>query len=192
VAVAETHLVRGRPDREIVDLGEEVGAGFIVMGSRALGGVRRALMGRVSDPSSGTLTAASWSSDTEVAWPSDRGIRLRLAKCWSPFAKITTNFPHAVPTRTPGADTTSDTTQGSTPRNSGQPRATKIGLSEPLLQHRATPGNKSQRIVALRRSRVRAPSVTLSVSAQISRIPGSRRKLWQLRRSFLYHSYTTE
>jgi hypothetical protein len=148
VAVAETHLVRGRPDREIVDLGEEVGAGFIVMGSRALGGVRRALMGRVSDPSSGTLTAASWSSDTEVAWPSDRGIRLRLAKCWSPFAKITTNFPPAVPTRTPGADTTSDTTQGSTPRNSGQPRATKIGLSEPLLQHRATPGNKSQRIVA--------------------------------------------
>jgi nucleotide-binding universal stress UspA family protein len=49
VAVAETHLVRGRPDREIVHLSEEVGAGLIVMGSRGLGGVRRALMGSVSD-----------------------------------------------------------------------------------------------------------------------------------------------
>jgi hypothetical protein len=105
VAVAETHLVRGRPDREIVDLGEEVGAGFIVMGSRALGGVRRALMGRVSDPSSGTLTAASWSSDTEVAWPSDRGIRLRLAKCWSPLGRSRRTFhtpcPHAPRVLTP-------------------------------------------------------------------------------------------
>jgi nucleotide-binding universal stress UspA family protein len=49
VAVAETHLVRGRPDMEIVHLGEQVGAGLIVMGSRGLGGMRRALMGSVSD-----------------------------------------------------------------------------------------------------------------------------------------------
>ena len=49
VEVAETHLVRGRPDREIVHLSEEIGAGLIVMGSRGLGGVRRALMGSVSD-----------------------------------------------------------------------------------------------------------------------------------------------
>jgi nucleotide-binding universal stress UspA family protein len=49
IEVAETHLVRGRPDREIVHLSEEVGAGLIVMGSRGLGGVRRALMGSVSD-----------------------------------------------------------------------------------------------------------------------------------------------
>jgi nucleotide-binding universal stress UspA family protein len=49
VEIAETHLVRGRPDREIVHLSEEIGAGLIVMGSRGLGGVRRALMGSVSD-----------------------------------------------------------------------------------------------------------------------------------------------
>jgi nucleotide-binding universal stress UspA family protein len=49
VEVAETHLVRGRADSEIVHLSEEVGAGLIVMGSRGLGGVRRALMGSVSD-----------------------------------------------------------------------------------------------------------------------------------------------
>jgi nucleotide-binding universal stress UspA family protein len=49
VEVAESHLVTGRADREIVHLSEEIGAGLIVMGSRGLGGVRRALMGSVSD-----------------------------------------------------------------------------------------------------------------------------------------------
>jgi nucleotide-binding universal stress UspA family protein len=49
VSVAESHLVRGRPDRELVRLSEEIGAGLIIMGSRGLGGVRRALMGSVSD-----------------------------------------------------------------------------------------------------------------------------------------------
>src|SRR3712207_5671944 len=49
VGVAEAHLVRGRPDRELIHLGEEIGAGLIIMGSRGLGGVRRALMGSVSD-----------------------------------------------------------------------------------------------------------------------------------------------
>jgi nucleotide-binding universal stress UspA family protein len=49
VSVAETHLVRGRPDRELTHLSEEIGAGLIIMGSRGLGGVRRALMGSVSD-----------------------------------------------------------------------------------------------------------------------------------------------
>jgi nucleotide-binding universal stress UspA family protein len=49
VTVADSHLLRGRPDREIVHLSEELGAGLIVMGSRGLGGVRRALMGSVSD-----------------------------------------------------------------------------------------------------------------------------------------------
>jgi nucleotide-binding universal stress UspA family protein/HSP20 family molecular chaperone IbpA len=47
-AVANTHLGVGRPDAEIVALAEEIGAGLIVMGSRGLGGVRRALMGSVS------------------------------------------------------------------------------------------------------------------------------------------------
>ena len=45
----EVHLLRGRPDREIVHLAEEIGAGLIVIGSRGQGGVRRALMGSVSD-----------------------------------------------------------------------------------------------------------------------------------------------
>ena len=49
VSVAEAHLLRGEPDKEVVHLSEEIGAGLIVMGSRGLGGVRRALMGSVSD-----------------------------------------------------------------------------------------------------------------------------------------------
>jgi nucleotide-binding universal stress UspA family protein len=47
--VAEGYLKMGRPDQEIVRLSEEIGAGLIVMGSRGLGGLRRALMGSVSD-----------------------------------------------------------------------------------------------------------------------------------------------
>jgi nucleotide-binding universal stress UspA family protein len=47
--VAGTHLRSGEPDREIVELAEDLGAGLIVMGSRGLGGIRRALMGSVSD-----------------------------------------------------------------------------------------------------------------------------------------------
>jgi nucleotide-binding universal stress UspA family protein len=47
--VAETHLERGEPDKEIVRLSEELGVGTIVIGSRGLGGLRRALMGSVSE-----------------------------------------------------------------------------------------------------------------------------------------------
>ncbi len=47
--VAETHLRTGRPDKEIVRLGEELGVGTIVIGSRGLGAMSRALMGGVSD-----------------------------------------------------------------------------------------------------------------------------------------------
>src|SRR5215211_8570259 len=47
--VAETHLRAGEPDKEIVRLSEELGVGTIVMGSRGLGAVRRALMGGVSE-----------------------------------------------------------------------------------------------------------------------------------------------
>jgi nucleotide-binding universal stress UspA family protein len=47
--VNEAHLRIGqRRDRAIVHLAEELGVGLIVMGSRGLGGVRRALMGSVS------------------------------------------------------------------------------------------------------------------------------------------------
>jgi nucleotide-binding universal stress UspA family protein len=48
-AVAEDHLRLGAPDEEIVRLAEAIGAGLIVMGSRGRGGVKRALMGSVSD-----------------------------------------------------------------------------------------------------------------------------------------------
>jgi nucleotide-binding universal stress UspA family protein len=47
--VARTHLRMGQVALEIVALAEELGVGLIVMGSRGLGGVRRALMGSVSD-----------------------------------------------------------------------------------------------------------------------------------------------
>jgi nucleotide-binding universal stress UspA family protein len=38
-----------RPDEGILAVGEDVGAGLIVLGSRGFGGVKRALMGSVSD-----------------------------------------------------------------------------------------------------------------------------------------------
>ena len=46
---AQAHLSEGVPAAEIVALGEDIDAGLIVVGSRGLGGVRRALMGSVSD-----------------------------------------------------------------------------------------------------------------------------------------------
>src|SRR5687768_15044842 len=49
-SVKEAHLRLGeRRDQAIIQLAEELGAGLIVMGSRGLGGVRRALIGSVSD-----------------------------------------------------------------------------------------------------------------------------------------------
>jgi nucleotide-binding universal stress UspA family protein len=47
--VAQAHLKMGGVTREIVHLAEDLGAGLIVMGSRGRGGIRRALMGSVSD-----------------------------------------------------------------------------------------------------------------------------------------------
>jgi nucleotide-binding universal stress UspA family protein len=48
-AVAQAHLMMGEVAQEIVDLAEDLRAGLIVMGSRGRGGIRRALMGSVSD-----------------------------------------------------------------------------------------------------------------------------------------------
>ena len=48
-AVAQAHRSMGRVDYEVVTLAEEIGAGLIVLGSRGRGGIRRALMGSVSD-----------------------------------------------------------------------------------------------------------------------------------------------
>ena len=47
--VAQAHLRMGTPDAEVVDLAEELSVGLVVVGSRGLGGIRRALMGTVSD-----------------------------------------------------------------------------------------------------------------------------------------------
>ncbi len=47
--VAGSHLGIGRPDAEIVEKAEGVGAGLIVMGSRGYGPIRQALIGSVSD-----------------------------------------------------------------------------------------------------------------------------------------------
>jgi nucleotide-binding universal stress UspA family protein len=47
--IPEAHLRTGEPEKEIVALAEELGVGLITMGSRGLGGIRRALMGSVSD-----------------------------------------------------------------------------------------------------------------------------------------------
>jgi nucleotide-binding universal stress UspA family protein len=47
--VAGAHFRMTRPDEGILAVGEEVGAGLIVLGSRGLGGIKRALMGSVSD-----------------------------------------------------------------------------------------------------------------------------------------------
>ena len=47
--VAKAHLCDGVPEEEIVVLAEEIGADLVVLGSRGLGGMRRTLMGSVSD-----------------------------------------------------------------------------------------------------------------------------------------------
>ena len=46
--VAETHAAVGRPVAGIVHIAEELGVGLIVVGSRGLGPLKRALMGSVS------------------------------------------------------------------------------------------------------------------------------------------------
>jgi nucleotide-binding universal stress UspA family protein len=48
-AVAGAHLRTGGVAEEIVNLAEGLGVGLIVIGSRGRGGIRRALMGSVSD-----------------------------------------------------------------------------------------------------------------------------------------------
>jgi nucleotide-binding universal stress UspA family protein len=47
--VAQAHLSIGTPAAEIVELAEELDAGIVVVGSRGEGGLRRALLGSVSE-----------------------------------------------------------------------------------------------------------------------------------------------
>ena len=49
IEVAGTHVAVGRPDHEIVASGEELDVSLVVMGSRGLSRLDRALMGSVSD-----------------------------------------------------------------------------------------------------------------------------------------------
>jgi nucleotide-binding universal stress UspA family protein len=48
-SVTEAHLMSGRADEEIIFLAEGVGADLVVVGSRGLGGIRRARLGSVAD-----------------------------------------------------------------------------------------------------------------------------------------------
>jgi nucleotide-binding universal stress UspA family protein len=49
-SIAQAHLRSSeRPGEEIVALAEEISAGLVAVGSRGLGGMRRALLGSVSD-----------------------------------------------------------------------------------------------------------------------------------------------
>jgi nucleotide-binding universal stress UspA family protein len=48
-SVSQAHLRLGRPDVEVLELAEELDADLIVVGSRGLGGLRRTLLGSVSD-----------------------------------------------------------------------------------------------------------------------------------------------
>ena len=47
--MAQSHLMMGEAAREIIHLAEDLGAGLVVMGSRGRRGIRRVLMGSVSD-----------------------------------------------------------------------------------------------------------------------------------------------
>ena len=47
--MAQSQLTEGKPEAEITALAEEIGAGLIVVGSRGLGGIRRTMLGSVSD-----------------------------------------------------------------------------------------------------------------------------------------------
>jgi len=73
--VTEAHLRMGRAAKEIVNLGEEIGAGLIIIGSRGRGGISRALMGSVSDsvirhahcPVLVVRSEERWAKEREVA-----------------------------------------------------------------------------------------------------------------------------
>ena len=65
VEVSGVHAGVGRPDAEIVRVAEELGAGLIVVGSRGMGPVKRAVMGSVSGSVVHTpIARSSWCGTT--------------------------------------------------------------------------------------------------------------------------------
>jgi nucleotide-binding universal stress UspA family protein len=70
---AGAHLKRGRAAETIIDVGQDLGAGLIVMGSRGLGPIRRLVMGSVSE---GVVDLATCPvlvvRGGEGAWPPSR------------------------------------------------------------------------------------------------------------------------
>src|SRR3712207_6401362 len=73
VAVRETHLVMGSPVDAILDLGEEIGADLLVVGSRGHGTLGRLILGSVSE---GVVHHATHPvlvlRGGEDAWPPER------------------------------------------------------------------------------------------------------------------------
>lgn len=77
--VTEAHLRLGRAAEEIVNLGEEIGVGLIVIGSRGRGGIRRALMGSVSHSVIRHAHCPVLVVRSEKGWTKDRRVKDRRA-----------------------------------------------------------------------------------------------------------------
>ncbi len=77
--VTEAHLRLGRAAEEIVNLGEEIGVGLIIIGSRGRGGIRRALMGSVSDSVIRHAHCPVLVVRSEERWAKERRVKERRA-----------------------------------------------------------------------------------------------------------------
>jgi nucleotide-binding universal stress UspA family protein len=82
--VAEAHLRMGAVAEEIADLADELGAGLIVVGSRGLGRMRRALAGSVSEDVLRRARCPVMVVPAKDTRPSQRGGRPRARRVLSP------------------------------------------------------------------------------------------------------------
>jgi nucleotide-binding universal stress UspA family protein len=82
--VAEAHLRMGAVAEEIADLADELGAGLIVVGSRGLGRMRRALAGSVSEDVLRRARCPVMVVPAKDTPPSQRGGRPRARRVLSP------------------------------------------------------------------------------------------------------------
>ena len=81
--VTEAHLRMGAVAEEIVGLADELGAGLIVVGSRGLGRMRRALAGSVSERVFRHARCPVMVVRAKDTPPSERGVRLRARRAVS-------------------------------------------------------------------------------------------------------------